>query len=81
VRAEPVAALYDQGRVHHIGTFPQLEDQMANFTSDIDRAAAGYSPDRVDALVAHYVVPDFASVQDDGGNLMVLADQVRRTIA
>jgi phage terminase large subunit-like protein len=40
-----------QGRVHHIGTFPQLEDQMTNFTSDIDRAAAGYSPDRVDALV------------------------------
>jgi hypothetical protein len=38
-------------RVHHIGTFPQLEDQMTNFTSDIDRAAAGYSPDRVDALV------------------------------
>jgi phage terminase large subunit-like protein len=51
VRAEPVAALYEQGRVHHIGTFPQLEDQMTNFTSDIDRAAAGYSPDRVDALV------------------------------
>jgi hypothetical protein len=42
---------YQQGRVHHIGTFPQLEDQMTNFTSDIDRAAAGYSPDRVDALV------------------------------
>jgi hypothetical protein len=39
------------GPVHHIGTFPQLEDQMSNFTSDIDRAAAGYSPDRVDALV------------------------------
>src|ERR1700730_639145 len=51
VRAEPVAALYQQDRVHHIGTFPQLEDQMTNFTSDIDRAAAGYSPDRVDALV------------------------------
>ena len=51
VRAEPVAALYQQGRVHHIGTFPQLEDQMTNFTSDIDRAAAGYSPDRVDAVV------------------------------
>ena len=46
-----LAALYQQGRVHHIGTFPQLEDQMTNFTSDIDRAAAGYSPDRVDALV------------------------------
>ena len=51
VRAEPVAALYQQGRIHHIGTFPQLEDQMTDFTSDIDRAAAGYSPDRVDALV------------------------------
>ena len=51
VRAEPVAALYQQGRAHHIGTFPQLEDQMTDFTSDIDRAAAGYSPDRVDALV------------------------------
>jgi hypothetical protein len=46
-----VAALYQQGRVYHIGTFPQFEDQMTNFTSDIDRAAAGYSPDRVDALV------------------------------
>jgi len=46
-----VAALYQQGRAHHIGTFPQLEDQMTNFTSDIDRVAAGYSPDRVDALV------------------------------
>ncbi|HEX3524128.1 MAG TPA: hypothetical protein VHT52_18820 [Stellaceae bacterium] len=51
MRAEPVAALYQQGRVHRIGTFPQLEDQMTNFTSDIDRAAAGYPPDRVDALV------------------------------
>ena len=51
VRAEPVAALYQQGRIYHIGTFPHLEDQMTNFTSDIDRAAAGYSPDRVDALV------------------------------
>ena len=51
VRAEPVAALYQQGRIHHVSTFAQLEDQMTNFTSDIDRAAAGYSPDRVDALV------------------------------
>jgi hypothetical protein len=37
--------------MHHVGTFPQLEDQMTNFTSDFDRNAAGYSPDRVDALV------------------------------
>ena len=50
-RAEPVSALYEQGRVHHVGTFPQLEDQMTSFTLDFDRATAGYSPDRVDALV------------------------------
>ena len=50
-RAEPVAALYEQGRVRHIGAFPQLEDQMCSFTSNFDRQVAGYSPDRVDALV------------------------------
>ena len=50
-RAEPVSALYEQGRVHHIGAFSKLEDQMCAFTSDFDRARAGYSPDRLDALV------------------------------
>jgi predicted phage terminase large subunit-like protein len=50
-RAEPVSALYEQGRMHHVGSFPQLEDQMANFTADFDRQSDGYSPDRVDALV------------------------------
>jgi predicted phage terminase large subunit-like protein len=50
VRAEPIAALYEQGRVHHVGNFPQLEDQMTSFVPDIDRTRMG-SPDRVDALV------------------------------
>lgn len=49
VRAEPISALYEQGRVHHVGEFPDLEDQLCNFT------ASGYlgegSPDRADALV------------------------------
>lgn len=49
VRAEPIAALYEKGKVHHVGTFPDLEDQMCNFTAN------GYvgegSPDRADALV------------------------------
>lgn len=49
VRAEPVSALYEQDRIHHVGTFPVLEDQMCNFTVDIDRKQG--SPDRVDALV------------------------------
>jgi phage terminase large subunit-like protein len=51
IRAEPVAALYEQHRVHHIGAFPTLEDQQCGFTTDFDRVAAGFSPDRVDALV------------------------------
>lgn len=49
VRAEPVSALYEQGRVHHAGVFTELEDQMVAFTPDT--SANGTSPDRVDALV------------------------------
>jgi predicted phage terminase large subunit-like protein len=44
-RAEPVAALYEQHRVHHVGVFPELEDQLTTFTG------GGKSPDRLDALV------------------------------
>ncbi|CDH46957.1 terminase large subunit domain-containing protein [Candidatus Contendibacter odensensis] len=51
IRAEPIAALYAQGRVSHIHSLPTLEDQMCVFTSDFDRGKSGYSPDRVDALV------------------------------
>ena len=50
-RAEPIAALYEQGRVGHVGRHDVLEDQMVAFTSDFDRKVQGYSPDRVDALV------------------------------
>lgn len=50
-RAEPVSALYEQGRMHHMGAFPDLEDQMCQFTRDFDKAKMGFSPDHVDALV------------------------------
>lgn len=46
IRAEPVAALYEQGRIHHIGTFPVLEDQLCDWSPD-----SAKSPDRMDALV------------------------------
>lgn len=45
-RAEPVAALYEQGRVAHAGAFPELEDEMCGFTPH-----SKASPDRLDALV------------------------------
>lgn len=51
IRAEPIAAHDEQGKIHHVGSFPQLEDQMCEFTLDFDRKVAGYSPDRVDARV------------------------------
>lgn len=49
VRAEPISALYEQGRVHHIGRYDELEDQMCTYAVDFDRGNG--SPDRMDALV------------------------------
>lgn len=49
VRAEPIAALYEQGRCHHVGSFLQLEDQMVAMT--LDGYAGPGSPDRLDSLV------------------------------
>lgn len=46
-RAEPIAALYEQGRVHHVGSLATLEDQMTTW----DASTAAGSPDRLDALV------------------------------
>lgn len=46
-RAEPVAALYEQGKVHHIGAFPKLEDQLCSW----EPLSGQPSPDRLDALV------------------------------
>lgn len=46
VRAEPVAALYEQGKVHHVGSFTDLEDQMTTW-----EPSSPDSPDRLDALV------------------------------
>lgn len=51
VRAEPISALYEQGRVHHVGRFDELEDQMCLFSVDNIRNESTGSPDRVDALV------------------------------
>lgn len=45
-RAEPVAALYEQGRVHHVGGFPDLEDELCMWVP-----GESDSPDRLDALV------------------------------
>jgi len=46
LRAEPISSLYEQGKVHHVGYFPELESQMCEWTP-----LSNESPDRLDALV------------------------------
>lgn len=48
IRAEPVSALYEQGRIHHVGYFPKLEDELCEW-DPLDASAA--SPNRLDAMV------------------------------
>ena len=54
LRAEPVVALYEQGRVHHVGVLPELEEQACTWVPGV-----GKSPDRLDALV--YALTDLAA--------------------
>lgn len=60
-RAEPIAALYEQGKVHHVGFFAELEDQMCSYV-----AGEGASPDQMDALV--WALTDLA-IKDEPGLL------------
>ncbi len=50
-RAEPVAALYEAGRVRHAGQFPRLEDELCGLVAGGAYQGPGRSPDRADALV------------------------------
>ena len=50
-RAEPVATLYEAGRVRHAGVFPDLEDQLCGLMAGGDYTGPGRSPDRADAAV------------------------------
>ena len=59
IRAEPVSALYERGLVHHVGIFPELEDQMTSWTPD-----SPDSPDRLDALV--WAVTDLIDTASQG---------------
>jgi phage terminase large subunit-like protein len=50
-RAEPIAALYEAGRVRHCGLFPRLEDELCGILVGGGYEGPGRSPDRADALV------------------------------
>jgi phage terminase large subunit-like protein len=70
-RAEPISALFEQKRVYLVGSFPQLEDQMTSFSPNFDRARAGFSPGRVDALV--WALTDLMSVPMPGAAYFEIA--------
>jgi phage terminase large subunit-like protein len=81
IRAEPIAALYEQGRVHHVGSFPELEDQMCDFdptqpagaprrTSDTMVVHKNTSPDRMDACV--WAMSDLTQGPSRTGNVTEL---------
>ena len=69
-RAEPVAALYEQGCVHHVGYFTELEDQQCSYV-----AGEGASPDRYDALV--WALTELA-IKDDPGLLRMYREELAR---
>ena len=62
LRAEPVAAMYAQGRVKHVAPFEELEDQMCDFA--LAGLSSGRSPDRLDALV--WAVTELTRRSGDG---------------
>lgn len=60
-RAEPISALYEQGRVHHVGPFPDLEDELCTWVPGDD------SPDRLDAMV--WALTELMVTPGRGGNI------------
>ena len=64
LRAEPIAALYEQGRIHHCGNFAELEDQLCTYTHETRE-----SPDRLDALV--WGLTDLFIGRNEGGTTKI----------
>lgn len=71
VRAEPIASLYEQGRIRHVGQFPDIESQMTQMTTE------GYqgdnSPDELDAVVWAFteLFPDMTEVVPDASTMQL----------
>jgi phage terminase large subunit-like protein len=58
LRAEPIAGLYEQGKIHHVGMFPMLEDQMTHYTGEPGQK----SPNNLDWMV--YAITELMSVEE-----------------
>lgn len=69
-RAQPVAALYEQGRVHHVGGLPELEDQQTTWVPEDAK-----SPDRLDALV--WAITDLMLADEEREQVVEFYEPVR----
>lgn len=67
-RAEPVGSLGEQGRLHHVGTFPLLEDQLCQWEPGVSE----WSPNRLDAYV--WAVTELMLGGQEGGGLLIIDD-------
>jgi phage terminase large subunit-like protein len=72
LRAEPIASLYEQDRVHHVGSIPELEDQMLGW----DPISSDKSPDRLDALV--WALTELSTPVPGAGFLAWMEQQAKR---
>lgn len=77
-RAEPFSALYEQGKVRHVGMFPELEDELAGFSTF--GFTGGKSPNRADALIwgLAELFPGFVKSREDAYDYSKSAAQGRR---
>lgn len=73
LRAQPVAMRYEQGRVSHVGTFPELEDQLTTWVPEEDPS----SPDRLDAMV--HAVTYLMKKHDRNESVLTSPHTLRRT--
>jgi phage terminase large subunit-like protein len=71
IRAEPVAALYEQGRIHHVGDLGKLEDEMCEW-DPLDKSAK--SPNRMDAMV--WAITDLMLADQNGAYLEFMREQI-----
>jgi phage terminase large subunit-like protein len=76
LRAGPVATYYEARRVHHVGTFGELETQQVTWVPGSEETGED-SPDRVDALV--YLVTDLLGGPLVGGGLSSLTGTINRS--
>jgi phage terminase large subunit-like protein len=78
VRAEPIAALYEQGKVHHVGRLDGLENEMISWQP----GSSSWSPNRIDALV--WVLTELMTGEASHAPVFVSVDPVdpepRRTV-